>query len=254
MVAYYHLERLFLLKSIRYVLLAGSGEPALSAACAHSLSSLLTAGLEAKMVTALTNNLSYGVAGPPPPADAGSSSSAALAVYSSAAAGLPELPALQREQALRERCELLAILTAIYTLTDTVCPPERVTTIAEALGGAAFHPAAGGAGAAAGGEPAAAGGDVQRFSEYLASVLMLAALRPAALLQALAATHSLAAADAPLAGRLRSVDAALKNWAPCASNAAVLLTWSAYCKLLCDYGERRPLGCTGPVMPSNAMI
>jgi len=236
-VSYYHKERLYLLKSVQYILLAGTGEAPLSAECAACARALLADGLEANAAAAVIESLT-GVAGGGSstaitPARAGSGAlvpaaggGALAGVVAGAPLRLPGMPALQREQEARERCELLAILILIYSQTDARCSPDRLAALADAMSQSLFHSAAS--------SPHPPDSSAA-LAECLGSLLVLAALRPAGLLAALASGQPLADADVPIAGRARTVDAALKNWAPCGANAVVLLTWAAYAKLLAEY-------------------
>lgn len=100
----------------------------------------------------------------------------------------PELRAMQQEQELRERCEVLAILIALYMQADVQCGVDQVATIATVIGQTMYFNGALYASEAA--PPASSPvSDVQRLADYLSSVLMLAAFKPGGLLQALSDTQ-----------------------------------------------------------------
>lgn len=76
MVVYYFSERLYLLKSIQYLVLAGTGEAPISAQCSRAVSKLLADGFEAKMLSSLKGNLTGGLDGHSGSSNGGPSSGA----------------------------------------------------------------------------------------------------------------------------------------------------------------------------------
>ena len=65
-----------------------------------------------------------------------------------------------------------------------------------------------------------------------ANALILSAMRPAALMGKVANQQQLKGAGVHLLSKQRVVDEELQAWYPRPENAAILLTWSAYSRLL----------------------
>jgi hypothetical protein len=249
----YFSERLFLLKALQLLLLAGAPGAEGAEQMAPLARSLLQAGLEERLVGQLRTALQ-----PQAPA------AARAGQPGSAAAASPELhawlEAQRAEQRLREAAELLAALALLYGALAVPCPAERFLELAQLCGAALFAgphagapPAAGGRGAGGGG-----GGGGLALAQHLACLCLLAGMQLPGLLAALSQPGGLSQAQAQaqaqaqgqgqgqaqgqahLASRAREIHEALGAWAAGPSCALLLLAWTAYCRLLQQCLERPP--------------
>ena len=193
-----------------------------------------------------------------------SAGSAALFAAGTAAAPPPDLLPRRHLQLLHERCELLALLARLYELHSsgvadelgggekenaaagakgkaaagdggdggdayddaaTLFGPDRFTQLLQALRRSALRPRAASAAADRG-----AAGELARLSEALAAALVVAAMRPAHLIELVSRR---ALGGGALAAKGRSVAAELAGWGGGGAGAAVaLLTWAAFAKLV----------------------
>ncbi|KAG1679511.1 hypothetical protein FOA52_011111 [Chlamydomonas sp. UWO 241] len=265
--AYYHEERLMLLKCMQFILLQGIHDPYFASLAER----LYKGGAEDKVFTALRGNLDAG--GPRQGSSAGvvvlARSSGTMAgrmagvmkEFSATAGNMGWLSSVHRamrEQMQRERCELLSTLLLAYDLpapSGLQCSSHRCLELVRMLGGAVFEPAGDGGGDGGGGAGGGSGASsVPRrtidpsaaMSEQLACLLLLATLDLGAYVRLMSGPPPGHAAPVslddlvPLGGKVRDVHNELRGWAGTDTNALLLLTWSAIIKLLepyVDFGE-----------------